>query len=1422
MKLKKLIASVLLCSVAITGVAFTACNTNDGGNGNDGGTEQPAEKKGTITLNKSRLDLGTTQTTNSVLSARLTDELRDQPVTWTSSNESVATVLSGMVRSVAPGTATITATCCGKSATCEVVVWDGVINTTTDESATVYEKVTGKVYYVSPTGSKTATGTQDDPYDIRTLLDFEHTNDETDIDWGDPILQPGDTVMVLPGEYNITERIQMGYSGNYNNPITIKNADPTQKATLKFYSLAFDGNNRGVQINGDYFVWDGIDVCGAGDNGMYVGGSYNVIMNSEFYDNRDTGLQLGRAYGTLSDINDWPSYNLIKNCTSYNNYDNETYGENADGFAAKLTVGYGNIFDGCIAYRNSDDGWDLYAKVDSGNIGAVIIYNCVAFENGYIAETQASFNAKFPTFDTSKEETNTNTFKTRDGDGNGFKLGGSKMEGEVFLYNSLSFNNRMHGVTDNSNPGVLVVENVTSYNNAAGVDEDEYFAYDQDNNLLVGVTITPDEHGGFTVTKMEALKDPDTGKDKVDGDGNTIMQKVEITDAQVVKNEHFGWISYNENADSCANIDLARQTYSYNHVKNVLSIINGNNFTDSDAYRGTVENSILATSKGSSYYQITGVGEYDSKVGDSGKKLTTNPVASEVFKALPALNLGIIGGTAGGKEYVDYYHYIHNLWRNADGSINVGDILMQKDANSTYGCALNKASYDAYTHWDYDGVVGAVNRQQSTADAIADMLYLPIEEDNCYQDFSVVARMMGYPIYWTSSNEEVLSVSSKIYSSVSGNRENKVSVNRLDGVDTVVTLTATVNVGNVATATKDFTINVVKNTYKVGDVLVEGVEEDRIIVDQYSGYTITAPTVINATSESGKTIDPSQYDVVYTYALAASADSGKYVTKRNFNSDDSGIWRVTAAITLKDGVNLKNEGEKSAEYTYYVYVASTDAQIDFAEGTAGFYLNKDGFTIYGEPTNPTGTLYVLTKGADEAAPTAKEVVESGVGVEYRSTRITLNFNANNSQAYNVYYVFENTNKSALSEVKSFEVTTQDLYTKADFEAMLAENSNFVIYRLMADIDCAGGSINTSSTKFVGYFDGMGHAIKNVTLNNTDKSTESFGIFRYVKNGTIANVTFENISITDAGKKTGIIGLMYGGSVYNVKVHNITISGQERVGSIVGHICANGGEETINTIEKVEVITDAKYNEVSLNEAKFGFRKFYTLKDGVYSLADNYDATETYYERVIDINNNGKYTGGLVGLIQAGDGGSGWCNVTINNCYVNLTLSGDDYCGGIVGRSDDRNTKDNLEITNCYFAGVFKVRVRGAGIIGGFTGAGRTRITGCISIGTGYYGNNRDIVTVAQKNSSGIVGNFSSVADMEVSKCYAYISEYNSDYEVMTINEYLLANGNYSTVWEDDMGFDIGGVWEYVKNPENEAKLVAPFIKIKNVGKNQTV
>ncbi|MGN0684008.1 MAG: right-handed parallel beta-helix repeat-containing protein, partial [Oscillospiraceae bacterium] len=132
--------------------------------------------------------------------------------------------------------------------------------------------------------------------------------------------------------------------------------------------------------------------------------------------------------------------NLVLNCTSYNNAD-KGY-EDADGFAAKFTVGTGNVFDGCISHHNADDGWDLYARVSSGRIEPVTIQNCVAYKNGYLLDG------------------------TKAGNGNGFKLGGESLAGGHIIKNSIAFENKLNGITSNSCPDVKVY-NCTSYKNEA-------------------------------------------------------------------------------------------------------------------------------------------------------------------------------------------------------------------------------------------------------------------------------------------------------------------------------------------------------------------------------------------------------------------------------------------------------------------------------------------------------------------------------------------------------------------------------------------------------------------------------------------------------------------------------------------------------------------------------------------------------------------------------------------------------------------------------------------------------------------------------------------------------------------------------------------------------------------------------------------
>lgn len=85
---------------------------------------------------------------------------------------------------------------------------------------------------------------------------------------------------------------------------------------LDFSSQSLADSNRGIQLFGSYWHFYGLTIKGAGDNSMYVSGKNNITENCIFVGNRDSGLQIAREKPSLSNMSDWPSNNLILNCTS--------------------------------------------------------------------------------------------------------------------------------------------------------------------------------------------------------------------------------------------------------------------------------------------------------------------------------------------------------------------------------------------------------------------------------------------------------------------------------------------------------------------------------------------------------------------------------------------------------------------------------------------------------------------------------------------------------------------------------------------------------------------------------------------------------------------------------------------------------------------------------------------------------------------------------------------------------------------------------------------------------------------------------------------------------------------------------------------------------------------------------------------------
>lgn len=269
---------------------------------------------------------------------------------------------------------------------------------------------------------------------------------------------PGDTVFIHGGTYRMTEQqiarnqrgrahvILFSKSGNPGRLI-LYSAFQNERPVFDFSAVKPYGSRvTAFQVDGSWLHFKGISVVGVqvtvtghtqsicfdnqGDN--------NIYEQLEMHDGQAIGFWLGRG-----------SDNLVLNCDAYRNHDytsENKMGGNVDGFGFHAGRGStGNVFRGCRAWFNSDDGFDLITTAES-----MLIENCWAFYNGYDPE----FN--------------------RLGDANGFKLGGygARSAGELpvpiprhVIRNSLAVRNGASGFYANHQPGGIDMLNNSAYLN---------------------------------------------------------------------------------------------------------------------------------------------------------------------------------------------------------------------------------------------------------------------------------------------------------------------------------------------------------------------------------------------------------------------------------------------------------------------------------------------------------------------------------------------------------------------------------------------------------------------------------------------------------------------------------------------------------------------------------------------------------------------------------------------------------------------------------------------------------------------------------------------------------------------------------------------------------------------------------------------
>ncbi|WP_158844037.1 carbohydrate-binding protein [Saccharothrix deserti] len=285
---------------------------------------------------------------------------------------------------------------------------------------------TGAALYVAPNGTDSAAGTESAPTTLTSAITR---------------ITPGGTIYMRGGTYRYSQTVTIPQGNNgTSGDRTELFAYPGETPVLNFSAQAEDPANRGLAVNGSYWHVKGIVVERAGDNGIFVGGSNNIFERTVTRFNRDTGLQLSRMLSSTPK-EQWPANNLILSAESHDNADSD--GEDADGFAAKLTSGPGNVFRYAVAHNNIDDGWDLYTKTDTGAIGAVTIEDSLAYKNGTLSDGSQAGN----------------------GDRNGYKLGGEDIGVNHVVRRNIAYDNGKHGFTYNRNLGTMAVSDNISIDN---------------------------------------------------------------------------------------------------------------------------------------------------------------------------------------------------------------------------------------------------------------------------------------------------------------------------------------------------------------------------------------------------------------------------------------------------------------------------------------------------------------------------------------------------------------------------------------------------------------------------------------------------------------------------------------------------------------------------------------------------------------------------------------------------------------------------------------------------------------------------------------------------------------------------------------------------------------------------------------------
>ncbi|MEU9255405.1 right-handed parallel beta-helix repeat-containing protein [Streptomyces sp. NPDC048270] len=340
----------------------------------------------------------------------------------------------------------------------------------------------GAYLAVAPGGAEAAAAGSARPVVVSTTAALERAFAEAG---------PGTTIQLRGGTYLPTRTLKSQADGTPTRRITVT-SHGTEKATVDGSKLP--AGEWLAAIGGDYWTVSNLTFRNSPSHGVVLTSSVGgVFRNLRTHGNGDSGFTL-RGDGT----ND----NLIQNLDSYDNYDPRTHGQNADGLAIKFGSGTNNKVVGARLWNNADDGVDLWEWASP-----VRIEGSWAYGNGENRWNDPAF----------------------EGNGNGFKLGGGGASAAHVVTGNAAWNNRLHGFTENSNPGALILHRNTAYANHA----DGFFFVSSPSRL--SRNLAAQNTGGTAKLGHRAVSAANSWDAKGEGgpspDGRSFLRSIDATTA---------------------------------------------------------------------------------------------------------------------------------------------------------------------------------------------------------------------------------------------------------------------------------------------------------------------------------------------------------------------------------------------------------------------------------------------------------------------------------------------------------------------------------------------------------------------------------------------------------------------------------------------------------------------------------------------------------------------------------------------------------------------------------------------------------------------------------------------------------------------------------------------------------------------------